>query len=182
MMRPNPKTLVRFFSEQGHQNNGYINEENETNKILPSSHKQYFPEPIEHDQPSKMNFFRQLSSQAEQKLQDLVISSVKSILEDKHDDAKINSHKPPHSIIETGQGSHREMKSGSQRFRWNLLFNLLVWLIVPLPFWIPFVSNKLAYYLLPSIQGLFVFMWTIIAILALKNAIILYVNRSRDFT
>ncbi|CAF2060155.1 unnamed protein product [Rotaria magnacalcarata] len=181
-MRPNPKTLIRFFSEQGHQNNGYINEENETNKILPSSHKQHFPESIQHDQQSKMSFFRQLSSQAEQKLQDLVVNSVKSMLEDKNDNAKIYSHKPPHSIIETGQGSHRMMKSGSQRFRWNLLFNLLVWLIVPLPFWIPFVSNKLAYYLLPSIQGLFVLMWTIIAILALKNAIILYVNRSRDFT
>ncbi|CAF1665474.1 unnamed protein product [Rotaria magnacalcarata] len=86
-----------------------------------------------------------------------------------------------HAFIETGLSSHRSMKSGSQRFRWNLAFNLLVWLIVPLPLWIPFVSNRVAYYLLASIQGVFVFMWTIIAILALKNALILYMNRSRSF-
>ncbi|CAF5222286.1 unnamed protein product, partial [Rotaria magnacalcarata] len=89
--------------------------------------------------------------------------------------------KATHAVIETGLSSHRSMKSGSQRFRWNLAFNLLVWLIVPLPLWIPFVSNRVAYYLLASIQGVFVFMWTIIAILALKNALILYMNRSRNF-
>ncbi|CAF4745636.1 unnamed protein product [Rotaria socialis] len=79
----------------------------------------------------------------------------------------ITPHKLPHTIVETGQSSHRDMKT--------------VWLIVPLPFRIPFVSNTIAYYLLPSIQGVFVFMWTIISILALKNAVILYWNRSRDF-
>ncbi|CAF4076685.1 unnamed protein product [Rotaria sp. Silwood2] len=73
------------------------------------------------------------------------------------------------------------MKTGSQRFRWNLLFNFLVWLIMPLPLWIHFVSNNLAYYLLPCIQGVFVFMWTVIAILAMKNSLILYLSSSRNF-
>ncbi|CAF1157110.1 unnamed protein product [Rotaria sp. Silwood1] len=74
------------------------------------------------------------------------------------------------------------MKSGSQRLRWNLVFNLLLWLVIPLPLWVPFVSNQVALYLLPSIQGVFVFMWLIIAVLAMKNVLILYVNRSRNYT
>jgi hypothetical protein len=61
------------------------------------------------------------------------------------------SYKDRHKLVETGLTLQRDMKSGSQRFRWNLLFNLLLWLIVPLPFWIPFVSNNLAYYLIPSV-------------------------------
>jgi hypothetical protein len=28
---------------------------------------------------------------------------------------------------------HREIKNGRQRLRWNLLFNILVWIICPLP-------------------------------------------------
>ncbi|CAF1159934.1 unnamed protein product [Rotaria sordida] len=85
-----------------------------------------------------------------------------------------------HTIIETGM-THVEMKSGGQRIRWNLLFNLLLWLVVPLPFWIPFVSNQVALYILPSIQGVIVFMWTIIAILAMKNVFILYANHRCNY-
>ncbi|CAF2560803.1 unnamed protein product [Rotaria sp. Silwood2] len=134
MMKPNPKILRRFFSEQGHQNYGYINEENEKKKIFPSSLKQYFPVSIGHDQQSKKNFLRQLTSQTEQKLQKLVFAPVTSKVEDKKNDTMFISVKSPHTIVETGQSFHRNMKSGSQRFRWNLLFNVLVWLIVPLPF------------------------------------------------
>jgi hypothetical protein len=174
-MTSNPKKLVRFFSDQGQQNYSYINEENETKKKSLSSIKQHFQEPpIEPVQQPKKNFFRQLSSKAEQKidvleaeaqqvsevLQSPTFTRVLSIQEDQTDDIIVTSHIPPHTLVETGLSCHRDMKSGSQRFRWNLLFNLLLWLIVPLPFWIPFVSNTLAFYLLPSIQGVFVFMWT----------------------
>lgn len=70
--------------------------------------------------------------------------------------------------------THREMKSGRQRLRWNLVFNILVWIICPLPLWLPFVSNQVSIYALSSIQGLFTFIWLIISLLAAKNAYILY--------
>jgi hypothetical protein len=69
---------------------------------------------------------------------------------------------------------HHEKKNGRQRFRWNLIFNVLVWIICPLPLWLPFLSNKLAIYLLPSIQFIFVFIWFIISLLAARNAFILF--------
>ena len=69
---------------------------------------------------------------------------------------------------------HREIKSGRQRFRWNLIFNVLVWIICPLPLWLPFVSNQVAIYLLPGIQSIFVLIWLIISLLAARNAFLLY--------
>ena len=69
---------------------------------------------------------------------------------------------------------HREIKSGRQRIRWNLLFNVLVWLICPLPLWLPFVSNRLAIYCLPTIQALFTLIWFIISLLAARNAFLLF--------
>lgn len=69
---------------------------------------------------------------------------------------------------------HREIKSGRQRIRWNLLFNVLVWLICPLPLWLPFVSNRLAIYFLPSVQSVFTLIWLIISLLAARNAFLLF--------
>jgi hypothetical protein len=69
---------------------------------------------------------------------------------------------------------HREVKTGRQRFRWNLVFNILVWIICPLPLWLPFVSNQIAIYLLLSLQGIFVLIWFIISLLAARNAFILF--------
>ena len=69
---------------------------------------------------------------------------------------------------------HRPMKTGRQRIRWNLVFNILVWLICPLPIWLPFVSNTVAINLLPAIQGIFALIWLIISLLAARNACILY--------
>ncbi|CAF1663763.1 unnamed protein product, partial [Didymodactylos carnosus] len=139
-------------------------EGNETKKIPSPS--------IEHAHQHTKNRFRQLTSHAEAETDNLEkeaqhVSEILKRSKQKEDQADINnsdivvaSSISPHTLVETGLTSHRGMKSGSQRFRWNLLFNLLLWLIVPLPFWIPFVSNRLAYYLLPSIQGVFVLMWT----------------------
>lgn len=70
--------------------------------------------------------------------------------------------------------AHREIKPDRQRFRWNLIFNLLIWIIYPLPIWLPFVSNQIAIYVLPSIQAVFVLIWSIISFLAARNAFILY--------
>jgi len=69
---------------------------------------------------------------------------------------------------------HHEKKNRRQRFCWNLIFNVLVWIICPLPLSLPFLSNKLAIYLLPSIQFIFVFIWFIISLLAARNAFILF--------
>ena len=157
-MTTNSRKFVRFLSEQYHHNYGYINEEN--NKF------EYIPMPIK----IKRNLVRQFSPRTEQKLNQLksdsqqlsetlenpIFTRVTSIEEDKLSNIIPSSS---HITIETGLNYHRDIKDGSQRFRWNLLFNLLLWLIVPLPLWIPFVSNTVAYYLIPSIQGLFVVMW-----------------------
>jgi hypothetical protein len=98
---------------------------------------------------------------------------------------KIQEQKPtvpsssiPHVLIPIPESTipviHREIKSGRQRFRSNLIFNVLVWIICPLPIWLPFVSNEIAIYLLPSIQSIFVFIWFIISLLAARNAFILF--------
>lgn len=79
-----------------------------------------------------------------------------------------------HAVETTRSETHRVIKTGRQRFRWNLLFNLLVWTICPLPIWLPFVSNQVALYLLPSIQALFVLIWLIISLCAARNAWILF--------
>jgi len=163
-MNKNQGKLVRFLSEQ-YQNHGYINEDgNSTNNFV-----------VEAVKIPKKNFLRQISIEAENKIDqsEREVQRVNDILQqptltcltsidlnkkiDQHTNIIVESVSP-HVAIETGI-THREQKSGSQRLRWNLLFNLLFWLIVPLPFWIPFVSNKVALYLLPSIQGVFVFIW-----------------------
>ncbi|UJR14495.1 hypothetical protein I4U23_001491 [Adineta vaga] len=154
----NPKVLLRFFSEQFHKKNDSIGEQS------------------------------LLSSQTVRKIGTIddsplfAFTAIESKEKDSTNDNFISSQKPPHTLVETRLNLHRDMRSGSQRFRWNLVFNLLFWLIVPFPFWIPFVSNDIAFILLPSIQAIFVFMWTIIAVLALKNALILYKNRFHNFT
>ncbi len=157
-MNKNPRKFLRFLSEQ-YQNHGNLtkNFAVETVKI------------------PKKNFLHQISKEAENKIDrsEREVQHVSDILQQPtftrltsiNLDEKINQHTniiveslSPHVAIETGI-THREKKNGSQRLRWNLLFNLLFWLIVPFPFWIPFISNKFALYLLPLIQGVFVFIW-----------------------
>ncbi|CAF1030499.1 unnamed protein product [Rotaria sordida] len=187
-MKHNPPKLVRFMSEQ-YQNYGYTGEDpdSETPKIIA---------PIK--VIKKKNFIRQISIEAEHKVDQLeqeaeLISEILqqpsfTRLKSIHENEIIDQHTTiiiepvaEHTVIETGV-THSAIKTGSQRVRWNLLFNLLLWLVVPLPFWVPFLSNKVAYCIIPSIQGVFIFMWTIIAILAAKNVFILFANRKRNFT
>jgi hypothetical protein len=173
-MQANSKTFDRSVSEPVGQTQSNVNQENGNMKRVPrpNDHVQLR---IKHDHLPKKNFARQISLLAEEKideleedaqrvsdtLQDSNFMRITSICEDEpiKNDIVISSIAPP-AIIETHLPSHRDIKAGSQWFRWNLLFNLLVWLIVPLPFWIPFVSNRVAYYMIPSIQGVFVSMWT----------------------
>lgn len=156
----------RSRSDISHQNYAYFQDEEESKA-----------QPIKKPKSRKMSFIRQISTQAEkkidqleQKVQDVanilqkpifirVISLNKEAKDVSQSNVIIESPPAAHTNIETSLTTHREMKTGKQRFRWNLLFNLLLLIIVPLPFWISFVSNTVAIYLLPSIQAVFVFMW-----------------------
>ena len=163
-MKNNQRKLVRFLSEQ-YQNYGYMNDDDNATKNFAVATLKI----------PKKNILHQISVEAERKidesereiqliseiLQPPRFTRVTSIIEDE----EINQHTniiiepvSPHIALETGM-IHIPKQSGSQRLRWNLLFNLLLWLIVPLPFWIPFISNKVALYLLPLMQGLFVLIW-----------------------
>ena len=161
-----PKKLFRCISEPTHDNYAYIDDNNDNNPWQKSF--------VEQNKGKKMNLFRQISSKAEHKidqpekqaqdvgeiLQKPMFTKITCLEENnRQSNAIIQSVNSAHTIIETGLTTHRQMKKGKQRFRWNLLFNLLLFIVVPLPFWIPFVSNSLAIYLLPSIQTLFVFIW-----------------------
>lgn len=162
------KKLFRCISEPTHDNYAYIVDDNNDNNPW---RKSFF----EQNKDKKMNLFRQISSKAKQKidqpekqaqdvgeiLQKPMFTKITWLEEDnRQNNAIIQSFNSAHTtIIETGLTTHRQIKKGKQRFRWNLLFNLLLFIVVPLPFWIPFVSNSLAIYLLPSIQTFFVFIW-----------------------
>ncbi|XP_013382840.1 uncharacterized protein LOC106153447 [Lingula anatina] len=87
---------------------------------------------------------------------------------------------PLHGAIDTAV-THKPLKAGKQTFRWNLIFNLLFWIIVPMPVWVPFVSQTVAWYLIPAVQAVFVFMWVVVVTLACKNMIVLYMNKNKDF-
>ncbi|CAF1306414.1 unnamed protein product [Adineta ricciae] len=78
--------------------------------------------------------------------------------------------------------NHHQIKNGRQRLRWNLVFNILVWIICPLPLWLPFVSNQLAIHVLPCIQFFFVFIWLVISVLAGRNAFRLFRHRHNDYS
>lgn len=164
IMKNNHRKLVRFLSEQ-YQNYGYMDDDDNATKNFAVATLKI----------TKKNILHQISVDAERKidesereaqlvsdiLQPPTFTGVTSIIGGEG----INQHTniiieplSPHIALETGI-IHIAKQSGSQRLRWNLLFNLLLWLIVTLPFWIPFISNKVALYLLPSIQGVFVIMW-----------------------
>jgi hypothetical protein len=172
-MQANSKTLGRFFSVPHGHNQSNISNENDNTTPVPRSIEHFQPR-IKEDQPPRKNFLRQISLIAEQKidqleenaqdvsnaLHDSKFTQVTFLCEDEpnKNDIVISSIAPD-PMVETCLTFHRDIKPGKQWFRWNLLFNLIIWLIVPLPFWIPFASNRVAYYMMPSIQGVFVAMW-----------------------
>lgn len=160
MSKADSRIFRRFLSEQGYRNGAFLSEESETKKIILSEIKESFPVPIRDDQQSNKTSLWQQTLQIAQKSEKPMNSfaTLNLVYENEHD--IMDSNKSKHSAVDMGQTSHRNTKTGYQRWRWNLLFNVLVWLIVPLPIWMPFVSNMVACYLLISIQGIFVFIWT----------------------
>jgi hypothetical protein len=160
MSEINPGILRRFSSEQENNSYSVLDEKDETNKSIRPSTKEYFLASTKHDREPTEGISSQQTLQNGQKCGTLPTTTVILNLEDEKNGNVINSGKMSQTDPKMDLASHRPMKEGSQRFRWNLLFNVLIWLIVPLPFWFPFISNRITYYLLPSIQGVFVFMWT----------------------
>jgi len=67
-------------------------------------------------------------------------------------------------------GTNGKVKVGKQRLRFNLIFNILLWILVPLPFWIQYVVpfRELALWILFSIQGSFLLFWIVVLVLGKK--------------
>lgn len=129
------------------------------------------------EKPSvKFNLIRQISAKAEEKIDksELQVKQYNQLLEQPiftlirsvgEQTPNVNNKDiiitttSTHTAIDIDKHFHRDIKPGSQRCRWNLLFNFLIWLIVPFPIWIPFISNTVAYYTIMFIQFVFVLMW-----------------------
>ena len=163
-MKNNQRKLVRFLSEQ-HQNYGYMDDDDNATKNFAAAMwkipKKYTLHQISVEAERKIDESEREAQLISDILQPPTFTNVTSIIEgegiNQHTNTVIESVSP-HIALETGI-IHIPKQNGSQRLRWNLLFNLLLWLIVLLPFWIPFISNTVALYLLPSIQGAFVIIW-----------------------
>lgn len=83
-------------------------------------------------------------------------------------------------IGETGAEKTGDTKEccGGGRLRWNLVFNLLVWLVVPLPLWLPMAAPRAAFLIaLPGLQAIFQTFWLAVAVLAVRTVCILCRNR-----
>ena len=58
------------------------------------------------------------------------------------------------------------IKETNKRIRWNLVFNVLLVTIVPLPLWLSIVSEDIAMMILPGIQILFMTCWVTVSVLS----------------
>ena len=58
--------------------------------------------------------------------------------------------------------SELDAKEGNNRLRWNLVFNILLWTVIPAPIWLPFASMILAVNILPILQMLLMSCWLVV--------------------
>ncbi len=69
--------------------------------------------------------------------------------------------------------------------RWNLLFNLIMWIVLPLPLWLPFLDSyygtTLTLYVVPAVQCVFMGFFLLVTVLAVRTVAIMYYNRNTDF-
>ena len=65
--------------------------------------------------------------------------------------------------------------------RWNLVFNLLLWAVVPLPIWLPYVFPEVAIYVVPGIQAAFFVFWTFVALCAIRSTVVMNSSKTTDF-
>ena len=67
--------------------------------------------------------------------------------------------------FDVGTGT-THIKETNKRIRWNLVFNVLLVTIVPLPLWLSIVSEDIAMMILPGIQILFMTCWVTVSVLS----------------
>ena len=79
------------------------------------------------------------------------------------------------------KASSNNEKEGNDRLRWNLLFNVLLWTIIPLPLWLPFVSMHIAINLLPLLQILFMICWVTVNASSWVSYFKLFITRKKKF-
>ena len=72
-------------------------------------------------------------------------------------------------------------KDGNDRIRWNLVFNVLLWLIIPLPLWLPFASMEVAINLLPLLQIVLMASWLTVNISSWVSYFRLFRARGKKF-
>ena len=84
-------------------------------------------------------------------------------------------------ILVPWDDSQHELKEGNNRFRWNLVFNVLMWTIIPLPLWLPFVNRQMAINSLPLIQITMMLCWLVVSISAWVTYFKLWSERNRVF-
>ena len=96
----------------------------------------------------------------------------------------VDKHIPTANVCYGGDvelGETVNLKTGRQLFRWNLIFNLILWVLVPLPIWLPFVSQDISLFLLPSIQGAFIVFWICVCLFAIRTTAVMFWHRKTDF-
>ncbi|XP_040563440.1 uncharacterized protein [Lepeophtheirus salmonis] len=98
----------------------------------------------------------------------------------------IQSHEKVKIIDKVFIGDPKEVKSkGSQRLRWNLVFNICIWILITIPFWLPFVPKlnlSIVLYVLLGLQGAFSIFFLIVSLLALRALFVVFGYRNYDFT
>ena len=77
--------------------------------------------------------------------------------------------------------SELDAKEGNDRLRWNLVFNILLLTVIPLPIWLPFASMELAVNILPIIQMLLMSCWLLVTFSAWVTYIKLLRARNKVF-
>ena len=77
--------------------------------------------------------------------------------------------------------SELDAKEGNDRLRWNLVFNILLLTVIPLPIWLPFVNMELAVNILPILQMLLMSCWLVVTFSAWITYIKLLRTRNKVF-
>ena len=75
----------------------------------------------------------------------------------------------------------KDLKEGNKRLRWNLVFNVLLLSIIPLPLWLPFVSMDLAVSVLAVVQVVFMVCWLTVTLLSWITYFKLWRTKRRQF-
>ena len=72
-------------------------------------------------------------------------------------------------------------KECNNTLRWNLVFNVLLLTIVPLPLWLPFASMEVSEIMLPGIQVIFTVCWLTVSVLSWATYFKLWMTRKKTF-